>query len=128
MRANPPTTSILVLVAVAGLLLGGCYSRQASAIAPAKATAVLERDGFHPKTTGKVVDSEFAWQRPNNAVSTLCFGLIFTRHRVENGEVVSETYGWSLLPGLFGILPGFLVNIPIPLQDETQLALTREKN
>ena len=118
---------LAILVAAMVVVTSGCYSRRSTAVSESKATTILERDGWSPRKTSSGVDSGFAWQRPNDVMSALCFGLIFTRHRVENGEVVSETYGWSLIPGLFGILPGFLVNVPIPLEDETQRSLTSSK-
>ena len=118
---------LAILVAAMAIVTSGCYSRRSTTVSESKATTILERDGWSPRKTSYGVDSGFAWQRPHDVVSALCFGLSFTRHRVENGEVVSETYGWSLIPGLLGILPGFLVNIPIPLEDETQRSLTSSK-
>jgi hypothetical protein len=114
----------VALIACIALALSGCYSRRTAGVSPGEAEKILQRDGFTTHKINGGVDSSVAWQRPNNAPSVFCFGLTFTHHRVANGQVVSQTYGWALIPGLFFILPGFLVNLPVPLEDETNRALT----
>lgn len=115
------------IVLLGALAMTGCYSRSKAA-SPGSAATTLQQHGYRTHSIPGGVESSWEWQKPNNPPSALCFGLIWTRHKVVNGEVISETYGWSLIPGLFGILPGFLVNIPAPLEDEVNEDLTGRRS
>jgi hypothetical protein len=119
-----------LLAAFALVAASGCYQERSVRAGPAEVGRILHDQGWH--TVGEhgrkgSAATDFEWQRPVDAPSVLSFGLVFTRHSAvpdgRGSRVVSESYGWSLIPGLFFILPGFLVNVPIPLQDQTANAI-----
>jgi hypothetical protein len=115
----------LIPVLAVALFATGCYATRDAAVSQGRAQDVLKQHGYGARSIPGGIESTWEWQRPNNAQTILAFGLTFTRHRVVEGKVTSETYGWSLIPGiLLPFVGGFLVNLPVPMEDQVHQDLT----